>query len=141
MRLFFALLRNGRWPQDINNVPFKAVLPMKLRNHVSGKSDRQKLAPCIQELTVFFARLKEHEFNDELCAKETAALRAANREFLTTRYKHLVELYKNCFISPFKTSYDDLDHDIVDYISMEGMMENSYDGDCIKQMHCSSFLP
>lgn len=87
MRLFFALLRKtARQPQDVNNVPFKAVLPMKLRNRVSGKSDRQKAAPCIHELTMLFAKLKEHEFNDELCAKETAILRAANREYLTTRY-------------------------------------------------------
>lgn len=85
MRLFFALLRNGRRPQDINSVPFKAVLPLKIRNHVSGKSDRQKIAPCIQELTVLFAKLKEHEFNDEMCAKEVAILREANREYLTTR--------------------------------------------------------
>lgn len=89
MRLFFALLKNARQPQNVNIVPFKAVLPMKLRNHVSGKSDRQKTAPCIQELTVLFAKLKEHEFNEELCVKETAILRAANREYLTTRYETL----------------------------------------------------
>ncbi|KAG4077196.1 hypothetical protein HA402_016183 [Bradysia odoriphaga] len=86
MRLFFALLiKKGRDPQNVNKVPFKAVLPMKLRNHVSGKSDRLKPVPCLQELTFLFAKLREHEFNDELCAKETAALRAANREYLTTR--------------------------------------------------------
>jgi len=84
MRLFFALMK-ARTPQNVNTVPFKAVLPLKIRNHVSGKSDRQKLAPCIQELTVLFAKLKEHEFNDELCAKEVAILREANREYLTTR--------------------------------------------------------
>lgn len=86
MRLFFALMRKtARQPQNINKVPFKAVLPMEIRNHVSGKSDRQKQAPCIQELTVLFAKLKDHEFNDELCAKETKILREANREYLTNR--------------------------------------------------------
>ncbi|KAJ6642787.1 hypothetical protein Bhyg_07741, partial [Pseudolycoriella hygida] len=62
MRLFFALMKNGRKPQSIHKVPFKAMLPMELRNHVS-----------------------DHEFNDEHCAKEVAALREANREYLTTR--------------------------------------------------------
>lgn len=89
MRLVFALMKKARQPQNVNIVPFKAVLPMKIRNHVSGKSDRQKAAPCIQELTVLFAKLKEHEFNDELCAKETAVLREANREYLTTRYESI----------------------------------------------------
>lgn len=85
MRLFCALMKNSRRAQNVFDVPFKAVLPMKLRNHVSGKSDRQKVAPCIQELTVLFAKLKDHDFNDELCAKEVAAVREANREYLTTR--------------------------------------------------------
>lgn len=85
MRLFCALMRNGRKPQNVSAVPFKAVLPMKIRNHVSGKSDRIKVAPCIQELTALFAKLKDHEFNDELCTKEVAAVREANREYLTTR--------------------------------------------------------
>lgn len=88
MRLIFALMKQAREPQNVKKVPFKAVLPMRIRNHVSGKSDRQKEAPCIHELTVLFAKLKDHEFNDEMCAKETAALRAANREYLTNRYTH-----------------------------------------------------
>lgn len=99
-------MKKARQPQNVNNVPFKAVLPMKLRNHVSGKSDRQKLAPCIQELTVLFARLKEHEFNDELCAKETAALREANREYLTTRYENTA---RKISLVNLKAMYDNLD--------------------------------
>jgi len=87
MRVFYALMKKAtaRQPQNIKAVPFQAVLPIKIRNHVSGKSDKQKLAPCIQELTVLFAKLKEHDMNDELCAKETAILREANREYLTNR--------------------------------------------------------
>lgn len=87
MRLFSVLLRkNGRIPQDINKVPFKANLPLKLRDRVSGKSDRQKPVPCLQELTTLFASLRDNDFNEELCVKETAALRAANREYLTNRW-------------------------------------------------------
>lgn len=85
MRLFFALMGNGRWPQKIDKVPFRALLPLKLRNRVSGKSDRQKLAPCIQELTALFAKMKEHEFDEQLCAKEIETLRKANRDYLTSR--------------------------------------------------------
>lgn len=87
MRLFYALMKKikARQPQNINKVPFKAILPLKIDNSVSGKSGRIKLAPCIQELTALFAKLKDHDFNETLCAKEVATLREANREYLTNR--------------------------------------------------------
>lgn len=102
MRIFATLLKgNGRWPQNINKVPFKALLPLKLRNHVSGKSDRQPEVPCLHELTLLFASLKTHEFDDLLCVREADKLRQANVEYLTKRF-HQKRLVNQGIVAPGK---------------------------------------
>lgn len=83
MRLFFHLCKkHARLPQDPNTVPFKAMLPMRLNNYVSGKSDRQAEVPCLQELTILLASLKTNEFDESLCKKEIEILRQTNLDHL-----------------------------------------------------------
>lgn len=85
MRLF-AALQQFRGPQNINRVPFKAMLPLRLRNFVSGKSDRTAEVPCLQELSILFASLKNNEFNDAACRKEVQTLQAAHVAHLNKRF-------------------------------------------------------
>lgn len=40
MKLTSIFFRNARAPQNENQVPFKAILPLKLRDRVSSKSQR-----------------------------------------------------------------------------------------------------
>lgn len=91
MRIFTSLLAGvGRKPQNELAVPFQEMLPLKLKNSVSGKSDSQKevnfvqrefiknLIPgepslqvaCLQEMAVLFACLKTHDFLESNCLKE-----------------------------------------------------------------------
>lgn len=85
MRLFLALCKNARAPQNPDRVPFKAMLPMKLNNTVSGKSDRQKEVPCLQELTILLASLKTNDFDESLCKREVETLRQTNIAYTQKR--------------------------------------------------------
>lgn len=51
-------------------VPFQEILPIKLRNMVSGKGDKSRTTACVQEMSVLFACLKKHDFKESACAKE-----------------------------------------------------------------------
>lgn len=73
----------ARVPQDIKKVPFKPILPLKLRDRgklnwimrlhnnslkpplVSGKVDSQKQVACLHEMSVLFASMKDNEFNEK----------------------------------------------------------------------------
>ncbi|XP_014287186.1 small ribosomal subunit protein mS37 [Halyomorpha halys] len=54
-------------------VPFEEVLPLKLRNMVSGKGDKSSSGACVQEMSVMFACLKKHDFKQSPCAKEISS--------------------------------------------------------------------
>ncbi|KAG5680389.1 hypothetical protein PVAND_009898 [Polypedilum vanderplanki] len=84
MRLTRSLLRYvrgnkpARAPQNENKVPFQAILPLKLRERVSGKVDSVDTVPCLQELSILFAAMKDHDFDEKLCKKEIEALKKAH---------------------------------------------------------------
>lgn len=54
-------------------VPFQMLLPLELKNSVSGKSDKTKEAACIQELAVLFSCFKNKDFDQAQCLKEINA--------------------------------------------------------------------
>lgn len=58
---------------------------MKLKNSVSGKSDRQKEVPCLQELTILLASFKTNEFDESLCKREIETLRQTNIAYMQKR--------------------------------------------------------
>lgn len=85
MRVFSALYQY-RGPQNLKKVQFKALLPMRIRNMVSGKSDRTAEVPCLQELSVLFASLKNNEFNESFCTKEIEKVRQAHVVHLNKKF-------------------------------------------------------
>lgn len=42
--------------------------------------DSQKQVACLHEMSVLFAALKVHEFNEKICSKEIEAVQKANIE-------------------------------------------------------------
>lgn len=87
----------ARLPQNMKKIPFDPILPMKLKDRglsnyffcstkfnefpmfsVSGKVDAQKQVACLHEMSVLFASLKDHDFNEAFCEKEITALNKAN---------------------------------------------------------------
>lgn len=85
MRLY-ATLQQFRGPQNVNKVPFKALLPLRIRNFVSGKSDRTAEVPCLQELSVLFASMKNSEFTESMCRKEIENVQKAHVAHLNKRF-------------------------------------------------------
>ncbi|KAL1458486.1 hypothetical protein WDU94_008632 [Cyamophila willieti] len=67
MKNFTRLIKYSKNP---NNVRFEAILPIELRNRVSGKGGDTKKAGCIQEMSLAFACLKENDFVQTNCVKE-----------------------------------------------------------------------
>ncbi|XP_055374534.1 coiled-coil-helix-coiled-coil-helix domain-containing protein 1 [Condylostylus longicornis] len=61
---------NGRWPQDVKKVPFQEILPLRLKNRVSGKADSISEVECLQEMAILFACMKDNEFAEKYCQKE-----------------------------------------------------------------------
>uniref|UniRef100_A0A8D9F0Y6 Coiled-coil-helix-coiled-coil-helix domain-containing protein 1 n=1 Tax=Cacopsylla melanoneura TaxID=428564 RepID=A0A8D9F0Y6_9HEMI len=67
MKNFTRLIKYSKSP---NNVRFEAILPLELKNRVSGKGGDAKKAGCIQEMSLAFSCLKENDFVQTNCAKE-----------------------------------------------------------------------
>lgn len=55
-------------------VPFQEILPLKLRDRVSGKGENLTQVCCLHEMSVLFACFKTHDFNQSPCAKEMETL-------------------------------------------------------------------
>lgn len=51
-------------------VKFQELLPLKLRNFVSGKREKTGEAVCIHELSILFACLKKNDYSQNVCSKE-----------------------------------------------------------------------
>ncbi|XP_011161084.2 coiled-coil-helix-coiled-coil-helix domain-containing protein 1 [Solenopsis invicta] len=74
MRFTSILFRNARQPQNENKVPFKAVLPLKLRDFVSSKRQMTKEKGCLYEMSLLLTCLEENEFEDKRCIPQLNAL-------------------------------------------------------------------
>lgn len=66
---FSSILSVARFNEK-EPVPFKEILPLKLKQRVSGKGDNRTEVCCIYEMSVMFACFKETDFNQSLCSKE-----------------------------------------------------------------------
>ncbi|KAK3859580.1 hypothetical protein Pcinc_034317 [Petrolisthes cinctipes] len=69
--------RPSRWPFPYNN-----VLPLALRNEVSGKGDKQQNLACLHEMSILFACMKKNDFVQSLCSKEINSFQKCHLNFL-----------------------------------------------------------
>lgn len=81
MRLPTVLLK-ARSPQSEKLVPFQAILPMRLKGQVSGKSNSQAEVACLQEIAVLLACMKAADFSETICAKEIGVFKTCYKSFL-----------------------------------------------------------
>lgn len=63
-------LARSRKLGHVEPVPFKEILPLKLKPLVSGKGGKVSDVCCIYEMTLMLACFKENEFGATGCAKE-----------------------------------------------------------------------
>ncbi|KDR21265.1 coiled-coil-helix-coiled-coil-helix domain-containing protein 1 [Zootermopsis nevadensis] len=80
MRLNCNLKIPARVPQK-EPVPFKEILPLRLKETVSGKGDKTSDVACLHEMSIMFACFKNNEFNQELCSKEISSFQNCYKDF------------------------------------------------------------
>ncbi|KAG8307090.1 uncharacterized protein LOC124365145 [Homalodisca vitripennis] len=97
MRLTCFLNKRGWLPE--NKVEFQELLPLKLKNSVSGKGERSAENPCVQEMMVLFACLKKSEFHQSPCSKEIDTLNKCYKTHQVTVQKEK-ELMKMGILTP-----------------------------------------
>ncbi|XP_050434772.1 coiled-coil-helix-coiled-coil-helix domain-containing protein 1 [Adelges cooleyi] len=73
-----------KYTKNPNKVKFEELLPLKLKNSVSGKGDRSKERACVHEMTIMFACFKKNEFDQGVCLDEIS-------KFQTCAKKHQVD--------------------------------------------------
>ncbi|XP_071550006.1 small ribosomal subunit protein mS37 isoform X2 [Panulirus ornatus] len=76
--------KNGRRPTR-QPFPFKAALPLILKDQVSGKSSKKQNVACLQEMSILFACLKKSDFAQSLCQKEIDSLDSCYKNFMHTQ--------------------------------------------------------
>lgn len=100
MRIFRALCKSSRAPQNPNKVPLAPPrLPFRLRDRVSSRSVKSNATPCVQELQNLITKLSQNEFNQQFCKKEIEALNKANSESYFSYVKEKSE-NRSGFIKP-----------------------------------------
>lgn len=67
MKNFTRLIKYSKKEE---RVKFDPILPLELKNRVSGKGGDAKKAGCVQEMTVAFSCLKANDFAQTNCAQE-----------------------------------------------------------------------
>ncbi|KAI9583709.1 hypothetical protein GQX74_005457 [Glossina fuscipes] len=85
MRIFSVLNaanRKARAPQNEKDVPFQEILPLRLKNRVSGKSDSSSDVACLQEMSILFACLKDNDFVEKFCHKEISQFKKCYKVFM-----------------------------------------------------------
>lgn len=75
----FLPLKNRGWLPE-NRVEFQELLPLKLKDSVSGKGDKDKHNACVQEMMNLFSCLKKNDFNQSPCMKEVDILTTCNKD-------------------------------------------------------------
>ncbi|XP_024940515.1 uncharacterized protein LOC107267376 [Cephus cinctus] len=78
-------LLSARAPQNIKKVPFQPILPMALRNKVSGKYDKQTEGGCLYEISLLFACMQKNAFDESLCSHEINNLNVCYSDYLSKR--------------------------------------------------------
>lgn len=64
----------GRRPQGLP-VPFQQVLPLRLKNRVSGKASKGTNVACLHEMNMMLACFKDSDFDQVRCRAEIEAFR------------------------------------------------------------------
>jgi len=59
-----------RYTNNPLEVIFEELLPLKLKDKVSGKGDRSKDRACVHEMSIMFACFKKNEFDQSRCSTE-----------------------------------------------------------------------
>ncbi|CAN7951790.1 unnamed protein product [Ixodes pacificus] len=75
MRSTDSLQGNGRWPAK-PPIKFRELLPMELKDKVSGKKGKSSDVACLPEMMTLFACLSEKNYDSNNCPQEASAFQS-----------------------------------------------------------------
>lgn len=93
----FCKRARGYLPE--NKVKYKEMLPMKLKNSVSNKGERDDVNPCVQEIMNLLSCLKKNDYNQTSCTNELDTLSQCHSVHRETKKKEQ-DLSKRGFLNP-----------------------------------------
>lgn len=76
-----------RYTKNPLEVKFEELLPLKLKNKVSGKGDRSKERACVHEMSIMFACFKKNEFDQSRCSSEIDKFQLCANNHYTEKFK------------------------------------------------------
>lgn len=116
---FFKYSDRIRYTTKEHEIQYKSELPLRLRNHISGKAIRSRGKNCIQEMYVMMACLKKQEFDQTDCGREVQAFRKCSdhlaaelaikkkrAQSVATSGHELTTKQMNEFLKKFPQKYD-----------------------------------
>lgn len=81
-----------RYTKNPLEVKFEELLPLKLKNKVSGKGDRSKDRACVHEMSIMFACFKKNEFEQTQCSNEINKFQACANKHYADKFKRKQDL-------------------------------------------------
>lgn len=81
-----------RYTKNPLEVKFEELLPLKLKNKVSGKGDRSKERVCVHEMSIMFACFKKNEFDESRCSSEINKFEACVNRSHADKFKRKQDL-------------------------------------------------
>lgn len=76
-----------RYTKNPLEVKFEELLPLKLKDKISGKGDRSNARACVHEMSIMFACLKKNEFNQPNCSNEIEKFQLCANKHFTDKFK------------------------------------------------------
>lgn len=83
-----------RYTKNPLEVKFEELLPLKLKNKVSGKGDRSKDRVCVHEMSIMFACFKKNEFDQTQCSDEINNFQVCANTQYANKYKRKQDMLK-----------------------------------------------
>lgn len=76
-----------RYTKNPLEVQFEELLPLKLKDKVSGKGDRANVRACVYEMSIMFACLKKNEFDQPSCSSEIEKFELCSKKHFADKFK------------------------------------------------------
>ncbi|XP_014471407.1 PREDICTED: coiled-coil-helix-coiled-coil-helix domain-containing protein 1 [Dinoponera quadriceps] len=76
-----SIFNNSRKPQNVNKVPFKAMMSLVLKDYVTTKDYKVADRGCLHEMSMLLSCLEENEYEDKNCIPQFNSFNACFNRF------------------------------------------------------------
>uniref|UniRef100_A0A1A9WI50 CHCH domain-containing protein n=1 Tax=Glossina brevipalpis TaxID=37001 RepID=A0A1A9WI50_9MUSC len=100
--------KKARAPQNEKKVPFQEILPLRLKDRVSGKADSGSDVACLQEMSILFACLKDNDFVEKYCPKEISQFKKCYKNYMDTKQVQKANINQGIITPGYNLNYRQL---------------------------------